>query len=367
MPKSVNEQLLDRAIMHSHYIQRFTTQEAHRIINFLKREVIPDIVKEIKRLEKFGIPIDMRQSGLLKDLRSIVNTGLDRGFEKLFDDMVKFSVAQASFETKLLEKLVPVDVSFNMPNPETLRTLLKKSVFTGRDIKGIGMEKLFTQFKGSMRKNIVDQMRIGLTKGESVPELLERVRGTGAFAGQGLNQSIRNAEAVTRTITNHVSTQTREQVYRDNSDIIKGVQYVATLDANTTDICMSLDGQVFDVFEGPRPPMHYNCRSTTVPVTKSFEEMGMSLKDVPEGTRRAMNGKVAASMTYPEWLKKQGMEGNMAVVREALGPARAKLFINGELDIKQFVSSRYETLTLKELSAKFNIDLDNVPFAPKAG
>ena len=145
---------------------------------------------------------------------------------------------------------------------------------------------------------------------------------------------------------NHVSSQSREAVYSENESLVKGVQYVATLDTRTTDICADLDGQIFKVDEGPRPPQHINCRSTTVPVLRSWKELGIDLKEAPPGTRASMNGQVAEGTTYGQWLKSQ----STSTQNEALGPGRAKLFRSGAVSIHQFVDSTGRTLTLDELS-----------------
>jgi len=128
--------------------------------------------------------------------------------------------------------------------------------------------------------------------------------------------------SLVRTSVSHTVTQAREITYEENDDLVKGIQLVATLDANTTEICMSYDGNVYAVNEGPRPPLHHQCRTTTVPVLRSWKELGFDLKDMPEGTRASMNGQVAASIKYPEWLKQQPLE----VQERALGKQAAQIF-----------------------------------------
>jgi len=54
------------------------------------------------------------------------------------------------------------------------------------------------------------------------------------------------------------------------ADSIPAIQFIAVIDDRTTDICESLDGQIFlkgDALGAQlTPPLHYQCRSTTVPV-----------------------------------------------------------------------------------------------------
>lgn len=61
-----------------------------------------------------------------------------------------------------------------------------------------------------------------------------------------------------------------------NNGDIYAYQYSAILDDRTTDICSSLNGKIFkaDGISDIEPPLHYNCRSTLVPILKDEIEQG---------------------------------------------------------------------------------------------
>jgi SPP1 gp7 family putative phage head morphogenesis protein len=185
-------------------------------------------------------------------------------------------------------------------------------------------------------------MSQGIALGEPIPTLAKRLQTASKV-------SKRQATTVVRTAVNHVVTNAREETYKENSDVIKGVQFVATLDERTSYICIALDGRVFDIGEGPRPPTHHQCRSTTVPVVKSLKELGLSDKEFPASTRASMNGQAADTTVYPEWLKKQSVETQNAV----LGKKRGELFRSGKLDLRKFSCNSpcdaNASKTLKEL------------------
>lgn len=84
---------------------------------------------------------------------------------------------------------------------------------------------------------------------------------------------------------------------------VEQYEILATLDSKTSEICQSLDGQVFDMKDYEvgvtAPPFHPNCRSTTVP---HFDD------EFTDGEERAardeVTGKtyyVPAGMKYGEW------------------------------------------------------------------
>lgn len=128
----------------------------------------------------------------------------------------------------------------------------------------------------------------------------------------------------------------------------------ARLIVHNSQICAGLDGQVFPVDSGPRPPAHPNCRSTTVPVVPSISAIGrrygISLNDIPEGTRASMDGQVAAGTTFGAWLRKQPVD----LQNEVLGVAKGKLFRRGVVPIERFVDVK----TLKPRSYEELLEIE---------
>src|SRR5699024_7714134 len=78
----------------------------------------------------------------------------------------------------------------------------------------------------------------------------------------------RQAKTIVRTTVQHAAMQGKAEFANDNADIIKGEKWLSTLDGRTSSQCRSLDGVVFELGKGPRPPLHHNCRSTVLIVLK---------------------------------------------------------------------------------------------------
>ncbi|MCP4336485.1 MAG: hypothetical protein GY679_01380 [Mycoplasma sp.] len=97
----------------------------------------------------------------------------------------------------------------------------------------------------------------------------------------------------------------------------------------------------------------HNCRSTTVPITKSWKELGVDKEELPPSTRASMNGQVSERITYPEWLKSQSAKTQ----KDVLGSSRYKAFKNGDAKITQFVDNKNNILTIEQLKAK-NIEIN---------
>lgn len=119
-----------------------------------------------------------------------------------------------------------------------------------------------------------------------------------------MNASKNNAGRLVMTEEAYFSSAAQKDCFRDLG--VEQYEIVATLDSHTSDICQSLDGQVFPIKDfAPgiiAPPFHVYCRSTTVPYfDDDFGQIG------ERAARNAETGKtyyVPDNMTYKEWKEK---------------------------------------------------------------
>lgn len=121
----------------------------------------------------------------------------------------------------------------------------------------------------------------------------------GDMIAKEMNASRNRGRTLARTEVNYICNQADLDAYK-----IAGIEeygYLATLDLRTSEICRSLDGTVHKVSHAKvgvnYPPMHPNCRSTTVP---HFED-----EQVEERVARDEEGKtikVPRKMTQEEYI-----------------------------------------------------------------
>lgn len=340
MTDSVNLKAEDRAIRHAVFLVRLRNGEANSIAK-LYNTIIPDIRSEIEqRVSSINFPGVHRPSKQrilrLKQLETVLKEQIAsiEFLKVLRENLQKVALTEAESQIRILESVTPKDlgISFSHPSTALLRSMVTSRPFDGQVLREWTKANAFRSVNLLMR-----EINTGLTRGESIPDISGRVQ-------RQLLTSKSNAQAITRTAVNHVSTQARELTYEHNDDVVKGVKFVATLDNRTTLTCASLDGKVFNVGEGPRPPMHFNCRSTTVPVLKSWEELGISAKELTSSTRASMNGEVPETQTYPQWLKRQPQ----SVQREVLGTSRFEKFKETG-NIEPFVDNQFRPISIEEL------------------
>lgn len=233
---------------------------------------------------------------------------------------------EASNLVKNLNAVMKVELLEQKMSPAFLNKLASNLMIEGE------LNKKWWSLQGEdLRNRFTQQMRMGVMRGEGVDQLVRRVVGyqprTKDAEGNRLppvpgimDTTRRRAEALVRTSVIAVANEVNLETFRDNDDVIKGIKWVSTLDGRTTPICQFLDGKQWDL-EGhplngapafPGPTAHWNCRSTQVPVTYSFEELSKlahggnrkvarALDDMPESTRASMDGQVGANLTYADW------------------------------------------------------------------
>lgn len=207
-------------------------------------------------------------------------------------------------------------------------------------------------------------VRNGLLTGETTQSIIRRLIGKLAFGDYG-PLSVRQLAAaggeltamanhqilaLVRTSINQVANEAAMSVYEANQDITSKYRYVATLDSRTSAICRSLDGREFEYGKGPKPPQHFNCRSTIVPI--------IDPDILPPSTtafRASKTGPVSANQSYGEWLKDQPRE----VQGEVLGKGKVPYFNRlaekyGAKDaIAKLVRDDGSELTLEQLRKRY--------------
>ena len=234
------------------------------------------------------------------------------------------------------------------PSPTQLLAAVKSGYF-----ENTTMTALFNDWSNRKKSKFNGSIQQGYIQGKSTADIVDGMFGTKKnHYVDGLAYGTRNQlNSAVRTSLNHVSSVSRELTYEKNKSVIKGVQWVSTLDGATTVICMGLDGKVdyYDgekELQGQRPPAHYGCRSTTVPVVKSLKELGVANSEWSAGTRASMNGSVSAKETYSTWFAKQ----SAGFQKSTLGKGKYELYKSGKYKLTSF-SDNGTALSLKQLKA----------------
>ena len=155
-------------------------------------------------------------------------------------------------------------------------------------------------------------MLVGIMAGKSEQHMADDIMnrcGVGAF----------EARRLVRTETTCVANMAELYGYKE-LDIDK-YEFSACLDSRTSDLCRELDGKVFKRNSAQAgvnlPPMHPFCRSTTLPVLPSEEDLDKELAELGD--------EIGADVDFDEWERnlQQGEDGKWRYVAGSVGKANA--------------------------------------------
>lgn len=220
------------------------------------------------------------------------------------------------------------------------------------------------------RKRIEQIIRKGIAEGKTIADISGDVRDSANF-----NISKFQARSLVVTAVTSVTAQADHTVYMANEKSLAGWQYVAVLDSKTTPVCAGRDGQVYPTTDVSHlPPAHYNCRSKTVPVFKSWKQISelegvanvrkRNLEGLTDKQKAYYDGMTPLKESYHDWLLRQPQD----VQLKHLGDYRKlEMFQSGKLHVSKFTNENGKTLTLSQLrqasDPTYTAQGDSVKFA----
>lgn len=346
---SLNESLRDSVLQHMIYLERLKNSQTKEIVDFIDTNILADLIDQLRiryaKIENLGYDTGAATTKRIEDMIASFEAITDRfmdAHKNFKGTILDIGAHEADWQIRVLNDNTPKQIDFILPTAAKINRVLTDSPFDGRTLEG-----WFENLAKTTQERLAVTIRQGIVEGQTVDQIVRRVQGTRAtrYTDGILNTTRAQTRAVVHSAIQHASNAARQDVFTENADYLKGVQWVSTLDSHTCLVCAPLDGKLFPVNEGVRPPKHPNCRCTIVPVTKSFKELGLDIEEIEPQFRASMNGQVPAKTTYAEWLKSQPKDFQI----EALGPTRAKLFRDGTISISQFTNSTGHVLTLDQL------------------
>lgn len=356
---TVNERLADEAVSHAVDLAQYSNGAVRRIIALLNRtdaELFAELTQAIESMSATAFNVERLES-LLVSVRQLNARAYAAVADELASETRKLAIYEAGYQLALFDSVIPAQVVASVGvaavNVEQVYAAALSRPFQGR---------LLSEWSGSIETarmaRIRDTVRIGFLEQLTIDQIVRRVRGTKAkgYSDGVIEIDRRGAEAVVRTAVSHTAGFVRDRFYEANTDLIKAVQWVSTLDTRTSEPCRIRDnlrygpidhkpiGHTIPWLSGPGR-LHWNCRSSSVPITKSWRDLGVNIDEFSPETRASMDGQVAADQSYGDWLKKQ----SAARQDQILGPERGKLMRAGGLTLDRFYSDKGVYLDLDQL------------------
>jgi SPP1 gp7 family putative phage head morphogenesis protein len=293
-----------------------------------------------------------RTRRLMSDIKDMLETFAEKALNVNAEGAARIADLIQNRTSTDINEVLSYDLTSPVLTLDKLQALMDDSAVLG----GRSMADFWDQWPDSTAAAYADVIRNGAVYGASVGDMINAIDESGA-----LSSATNNIATAVRTSTINVANEARLQMYQDSSDVVKGFQWVATLDANTCVECGALDGLQWDLdynpighdLPFPGATAHGNCRCAQVPVTKSWDELSSStqddMSDVPDSTRASMDGEVADSVTYNDWLATKPE----AFQQDVLGPSRYELWSKGNLNLRDMLSQQGNVLSVAELEKRY--------------
>lgn len=332
MADSTNQVLADRKIDNAAMSRRFEAKLQDEVDTIINVHLL-----RIKRIVQRGASRRATLSSIkFEGQRFAIRLGT-----VIEPQLRRFAVAQGVFERDSLDVAIGGLYRIARSPVGELSNLVRTAGLRDNRV----LRQHFVSISLGEGERIITAIRNGLAAARPTEEIA-----TSVAVGGSARITRMQARAIVRTAITTLSTLAADRVYEANSDVLRGYQYVATLDGRTTPICARNDGRVFsfDADYRPKPPLHWNCRSTTIPVVKRFStvDKGVIKRSPSRAQRAAIDGPTAARETYEEWLRRQPLNTQ---IRHLETPDRARLFREGNLSLPQFSATDGELLSIERL------------------
>ena len=323
-----NQELYDRVVQHladtrlyeaetSTNVERGIRRHQKRLRILLTKNIKSDVEPEVTRATK--------------ELHSTVRTSVK-----------DFNEAAVTFHTNNLEKTAGRFFKVQKPKgSDILQDIVGPNIQTSRTVK-----EHFDAIGSSELVRIQSIIGRGLAEGKPQKTIIDDVLRTTSMTEH-------QVKALVRTSITRTEAVAMTRVMDANADLLVGYRFTAVLDSRTSAICSAQDGKVYAVNDVRyRPPLHWNCRSSIVPVLKSKAELKKAQSDrlikaelekVPD---EKLSGEAILKEDYSAWLKRQPME---VQVQHLGDEEKAGLFQKGTLAVKEFFTAKGKQMGIAAL------------------
>lgn len=198
-------------------------------------------------------------------------------------------------------------------------------------VQGVPAAEWFGRQAGTVKQQVIDRLRRAVLNEQPMATLTAEVAAIEQTAQRSVNTLLQTTLAT-------VAQAALLAVAEANSDGLRALTWLTTLDTRACPICIALSGQSWTVEEkrplgtsGPwpgSPPVHPRCRCS------------LSVAPVGEALPR--------DQAFEPWLRTRAVAEQRAI----LGPGRYDLWRSGKLKLRQLIDQRHRPLTLDRLQSE---------------
>lgn len=307
----------------------------------LKKQADLALVLETQQAEELQKVMKATSAELDRELKSLAANGrlnkvnLNKAVRQLSADLEQNLRAATNAEEQLLSGVQSgrelVGNSASIPSSsaffDTVPVLPLEALSLGNSVYADSIKSVTKEFK----QKALEQVKVGIAKGESAFEMQKRLVGAGLRGSLGRDGVFRRpawrAEMIARTTSNDLVNRGRQIAYEEIDSEFPELQlekqWVTVGDRRTSNRCRSLSNQIrplnenyqaSDGWTGSLPPAHVNCRSMSVSSSKKWSEDSelKAAKKVSQGNKKVAK-RAAKSVNLSPPLPSSKLTGRSSV------------------------------------------------------
>lgn len=357
---TANEELQDAAIDNAVDLQQFGTGAVLAVLAILNRydaDLSTALMVALEQAPPESFTVE-RLEQVLDEVRRINAEAYAAADAEIQTQLAGLAEHESNWEYAILIGLLPLAVQRRFPVQRVSATAALSQAL-GQPIQGRTLDNWLTNAREGRITSIVNAVRTGVVEGESIADIIRRIRGTRAakFADGVLQQARKSLETIIKTAVTSIAEMIKDAFWQNNDDLVAAVQWVSVLDSRTSHFCIARSGKLYTPVEykpiGHKVPwlqgpgaLHFFCRSHSQRVLKSWRQLGIT--GLSEQDRALMDGEIPVDTTYSEWLARQSFKRQ----EQILGKERAMLYHNGDLRFSQMFNQFGQWLTLEQLKQR---------------
>lgn len=308
MKNIMEKSLFDVFTQHQAYLYRASSRSVNELFRSFNDETLvmldrlADLIKELNQTERAALAGGEYTTRHLKSIQLVISDWFNSMSNVLPEMFAHSATSLAVYESNYMAKLfgkVIKDLE-----GEHLYKLIKRVPLAG----GALVDESLTQISENARQRIEYAIRDGMNTGMTPQQIIKRITGTKRLKYEDglLNSTKIDIERIVRTLRSHISNQV--YLYNFKKFNFEYVRFVSVLDGRTSKICAAIDGSIWKLNDPAKrvPPLHPNCRSILVPVSKDGRLIGSRsfimderrVRDIPKDERAQLMGQIDANISF---------------------------------------------------------------------
>lgn len=268
---------------------------------------------------------------------------------KATDELGQLALLEAEFNRGIVNNFAGANIATSVVAKVTAKDIVNKLA-----IQGSPSKSWWARQSMSLQNKYTDVITKAIQNNWTIDDTIDAIRGTSSIRGI-MRVSELQAEALARTGVQSVANAARLATVSANSDVIQSIQWLATLDSQTSSICKGLHGKQWEagtykpINHGtpfPGPTAHWRCRSTQIPITKAFKDLPKTKQAlIPNNVQAFMGDSLKEASTLTRYLK-------------TLPDKELLILLKDKSNVSKFKRGKLTEAELLRLASSSDIDLN---------